>query len=98
MRTGKMNPVHAVLVSLPVVGGIAVGIATAARPVPPPARKTTAKPAMERRRVATAEEQVAAAEAAVRGAPERVEGYHRLAMACMRWQRESGDPALYGRA
>ena len=89
MSTGKMNPVHAVLVSLPVVGGIAVGIATAARPVTPPARKTSSSLAIERRRVGTAEEEVAAAEAAVRRASGRVEGYHRLATACMRSATET---------
>jgi tetratricopeptide (TPR) repeat protein len=92
-----MNAVHGMLLSLPLVGGIAVGVAAAMRTAPP-ARKAAAKRLPARRTGVTAAEQVAAAEAAVRAAPGRPEGYHRLAAACMRLQRESADPALYGRA
>ena len=54
-------------------------------PSPPPARTAQADP-------------VARAEARVRRQPENVEAYHQLAIALMRVQRESGDPALHGRA
>jgi len=93
LRQPQTGLIIAALSVLVITGGLA------ARRSVPQREATAASAAMAAPAPRSAAEQrMAEAEAETRNHPEDLEAYHRLALAQMQAQRETGDPALYGRA